>query len=33
MRSRMKVLLLGIPTISLIIFYVLFLTFPDWFPR
>jgi len=33
MDPRFKVLLLAIPTTGLIIFYILFLTFPHWFPR
>jgi hypothetical protein len=33
MKPRAKVILLAVPTIGLILFYILFFTFPQWFPK
>ena len=33
MRFRFKAFLLAVPTIALIVFYMLFLLYPQWFPR
>ena len=33
MRSRFLVIGLVIPTVALIIFYILFFLYPQWFPR
>lgn len=33
MRNSIKAILLAIPTIALIIFYILFFMYPQWFPR
>ena len=33
MQYRIKALMLVVPTVALIIFYILFFLYPHWFPR
>jgi len=32
-RDRLKVIGLAVPTIALVVFYILFTLYPHWFPR